>query len=156
MVYTFRTIPEWNGLGLGPSSMMLLMTFSENKTNQKITPDPSICTFWWTNIVKDTPEKLINILLRPYPEISPGIPASQRERKSLKTKDTWCALIGACPCLVSLAVFPLNSKGPHKTCNQRSNGQWQLVLGWPMTPFLWLHSEPVHPSLVSRLLLPLS
>ena len=48
----------------------------------------SIYSFWGISILKDTPRKLVNILLRS----SSKIPAFRKQVKTLKTKDPVCAV----------------------------------------------------------------
>ena len=46
----------------------------------------------------------------------------------------WSTCMSLLFSVMYFALFLPNSKGPHKTCNQRSNGKQQLTLGSPPEP----------------------
>ena len=106
-----------------------------------------MCLFWYIKILKNTPGKLINILLKPSSETSPRIPVHKREIKTLKTEDalTGLPLEQAHAFLPSFfpscvtAFFLLSSNDPGKTCNQ---GKHQAVAAHPRLT-LWSFQNPL-------------
>ena len=133
MAYMFQTVLGQTGLGPGLSSI----TFFKNKTSQKNNLDPFIHTFWWINILKDTSEKLMNILLKCYLETSLRILVKcQRKIKRFKTNTQLQRLPPrSVPALfLSFSFSPasmrlLNSKRPQDTCSQGNRGRWKLIPG---------------------------
>lgn len=118
--------------GLGPSTVIFL----EDEIHQKITPIP-LCTHFCTSVLKNSPGKLRNILIRASLETSPRIPACRRQINALKTK--------GCECPPSLEWHALHSGRYLK--NKETNlweRPWDLQLGeQPETNPLNLSPRPL-------------